>query len=443
MEPGWFLGRSLTDSFYYINQSQALISNPNEIPIKFISLYIIRYADLVTLAANAFFTFSDTKNAFIYSCSFLWFSLPFVFHCFFCQINKNRKYIWLLVYAASLTSNIYNLYSFNFLAQFYLCIGLIFSVYIGTYYINEIKHDDFKKINIGLAFPLAIVFSYNIAVFPYHFFIPLSITLMLIIFNLINGESSYLKNIIKSILIIGGLTIVFANINLILPFASLKQIALYNDGLNSMVKMIFPFYNSLEFGSIIYGLKDWGRNGEYLANIVFELFLIKNNWVDYFIGIYQWFSKYIVFIVVSINIFAFSYGLKSKRKTLLFLSITAGIYLMVVSILFCKSQLYSFGKLLITSGVLLSVMMITGISYFLSESKRKVTSFAWIISLIILIVMNIISGTIENSMVFLNRNSQILNKNFSHLSTVNVELKKLENVVQGTKKDKNKKVNFT
>ncbi|MCI5209448.1 MAG: hypothetical protein D3910_11785, partial [Candidatus Electrothrix sp. ATG2] len=56
VEPGWFFGRSQTDSFYYINQAQNLLSNPHETVVSLFSLTTIRYADLVTLATNAFFT---------------------------------------------------------------------------------------------------------------------------------------------------------------------------------------------------------------------------------------------------------------------------------------------------------------------------------------------------------------------------------------------------
>jgi len=126
IENNWFLGHSLTDSFYYTNFSTISLNDNSLLK----SNAMIRILDMVTLVVNSFLLFSDTKSTYSITASFLFYLLPFISYIFIRRFFNIGIFNLFAVLLISLTANTYSIFSQSYLGQYLFVIIFIYSILI-------------------------------------------------------------------------------------------------------------------------------------------------------------------------------------------------------------------------------------------------------------------------------------------------------------------------
>ncbi|OQX05161.1 MAG: hypothetical protein BWK76_27840 [Desulfobulbaceae bacterium A2] len=441
-EPRWFLGRSLTDSFYYINQAQSLISNPSELIISLYSLFTIRYTDMVTLAANALLLFSDTRESYIFTAMFLWFFLPFICFRLAASVTGNRIHMLLFTMALAWSANLYGLFSYSFLAHYFFAVILLYSFYCCCYYLSTTACHSFQTSNIALLLPVALSFAYCLALYPYHFFLPLSLTVVLITIVLLRIDNAIFSSTIKNIVLLAVLSIVLANINLVLSIVSLRYIGVFNTRLDEITRLLFSFYDSFSLVPIIYGLRDFGGNSGFLTDILRELIPNFAELARRVTPLLKTSGSVLTTTALFLAGIALVHCFRNKNKVLLFLMISVLFYGAIALALLAKDKAYGFLKLALTGGPLLTMMTLAGVHALTINRFPGATAVRWTAGLVVtcMIIMNLFSGFIENSTALLLRQSRLLQKKQLHLPAMSPALKELEEVMAKLKVDSRKNI---
>lgn len=433
IEPNWFFGHSYTDSFEYTNLSQIFITtSPREYGFW---LEVLRFAETIFLSINSLLLQTTTLSAYAISAAVFWFQLPFLSYLILKKILLNNTPTILLgTLMFSFSANLYSLFSQSYLAQYFFAFSLIYGILISILlldFYNKTKKKDLFFILIVNS----ILFTTSLVLYSYHFFLPISLFLTGASY-LIFKRSFYL---LKLILLLGTMIFILLNINSI-QIINFSKTSKFNEQLNNIGRhTVFPFYKDpIVFGSKILGLDDLVQNSPQISRINNELYGPNNN-LNYIFNSYLYKIKKIILLAsVFFSLFGILYSLLKRKGPQLFLFFTSLTYLSVLFYLFKLDQIYPFGKLGLTLGIILLINILLGINFILHIFKNnKIIQFTLNTFLCSFIFLNILTIFVDNSLFYLNRNSLLLYELRSHVSTVNIEVKQFETFINSKKIKKN------
>ena len=451
IEPGWFFGHNLTDTYHYTNWSQKLLRN-SAFSIDFYYFLYWRIAELVSFGQNSIFLCTNTRASYPIINSALWFTLPPLGFVLFSRLLKNQKIIFPAVILFSFASNLYSIFSQSYIAHYFFGFTLLYSLFFSIVFIQANK-DIYINENVLFYIAIGVIFAANIALYSHQFLIPLS----LIIFSLfyLKNNKHHFKNAVK----LGVATILCTNINL-LPTINFKSNSIYFDRLDAIgANIVFPFYNVLStiFGEIIFGFRDFTFIINKYKSVVCELFNInlsnyvfKGISVDIYLILIKASSKLLVFIIfVLILVWIVSTVLKVKQfnfQSNLFILITFLLYSLFSIFLLVTNHPYAYGKMMMTVGVIIPIIAILSIDNML-ELKAGKNFDKIFLSLIFFfyICLNLNTMFLDNALAHLNRNSVLFSELRTHIDTVKMELKELSHEIQENDKKeitKNKRYKY-
>lgn len=258
LEPGWFFGHSYTDSFEYINQSQIFTKiSPS---LYGFPIFKLRFAESVILSLIAIILRVNTSYAYSVLGEFFLFLTPFICYEMLSILIKNKsiKIIGSITIASA--ANIYILFSQAYLAQYIFIISLLSALLTSLIFLQKPT-----KINKSVIFITAITYALSLLLYPYQFFLPLSLFLLSVLLAI--THKNYI--LIKNVTYLAILTALFLNVNLlqILNFNSTSN--MFIQQLNSIGKyIVFPFYKSkTETLSFLFGFKELSQNTLYAPQL--------------------------------------------------------------------------------------------------------------------------------------------------------------------------------
>lgn len=430
IESGWFFGHSYTDSFEYINLSQIFVNtSPKDYGFK---LDFTRIAETIFLSVNSLLLFTTTQKIYVISAAFFWFQLPFIIYVILKKINiKEKSFLLIGTIVFSFSANLYSLFSQSYLAQYFFIFSLMYGIFITLALI-----DIGKKPSKSFLFASSIIFVMSLILYPYHFFLPISLFITGLT-NLIFKEKNQL---LKSTLTLGIIALFLLNINstILINFKKNKS---YDETLNSIGRhIVFPFYKeTIDFGNKILGIDDLILNSDHMSEINNELYKNENNLYyisDYYLLL---FKKAMFFVSVAFLLIGIIYIFSNRNiDKYAFLFFTLIMYLLVSIYLYQSNQVYMFGKLGLTIGNILLVIILVGVDHANFVFKKyKTLKHIFSIFLLLLLIMNMMSINRDNSLFYLNRNSILLYKLRTQISTVSIDLKNFEKFVNSKKIESN------
>lgn len=428
VEPGWYFGQSYTDSFEYVNYPQIFLhASPGAVGF---DVYAYRFVDMVVMGMNAVLLRSSTAASYAVSCAALWFMLPFIAYVLFARCLRLDKTIaWWGVGALSLSANLFSLFSQCYIAQFMAAFLLIANVTVTALIVThgEILHGCRMR---WTALPVACTYALSLAVYPYHFLLPLGVLVAALVDCIVTGRTLW----VRWVLLLGLLCCVILNVNLLpvinwykghIDWKRLDEIGRY---------VVFPFYGSLTAdASIALGLKDIVLNSNFFNDLTRELIIGHRRLLGYACGILPHVRAVVMWTSLVWCIMGIASCMAKRGGIFLVIGTTCIVYLSVCGYYWARDQVYQFVKFLLTTGPLLIVSICIGCTAMVGWCRtpraalllRRISTILFVA----FITLNFVSVWCDHATLLLNRNSVLLYRLRTHVGTITDGLKSFEKFV--------------
>lgn len=349
---GMYWGENYTDTWWYLNVAEILTTVSSTVHEPKLWAFQ-RIADLVSIFLVSKLGFIRILEGYGLHGILSWIYTSIGMYCVLLRIQVNKvSALWGAAFSA-FSAILFAVFAESYFAQFLLIQLLVGAISVTLVSLEVLRTDRFDmKANI---LPVAIVYAAALSVYPYHFVLPVSLSLVCAIAAYQGSRTA-----LPWLMCVGVGTALILNKNLLvtLNFGSNSYMMA---GLNDIARyIVFPFYRTFEHFLISFSLKDFhlhssalGHFKELLPTFAQDLFAVNSEILTH-VRLAVFFS---ILIFTALGVLRL---LLSRRSLGLFIAITILLFSILTMWSFSAGQIYSYCKSLLTAAFFIPMLFVVG-----------------------------------------------------------------------------------
>jgi hypothetical protein len=430
-EGDWYLGQAYTDvTFYYVNLAQRFISErpltvaPHE--------EMSRWSDIISLAAGAWVLGSDTRTVFAAFGGAFWLTVPFLADALLKRLGLAAAPARIGAVLLAFSANWFSLLSQGYLAQYLFVFALAWSAGMTLLCLQVSPRLD-RAGQWALWTATAATYAFSISVYPFQFVLPVAWALTLLLCRRQEGA----RHTARELLTVGTLTLLLTNVSfsIILFFPKIKAFYGNFELLHALARnRLFPFYDSFSFATIALGLRDFVLNSAQLPMLIREaLGLDDAQWgasLSWLQRRFRSLGRLWTWPAAALVLLGWAVCVLRRRREHVFLAVAMGTLVALMGFHAARGETYAFAKLVLTVGVFALLLMFLGLGRLWELSLGRGPRVLLGVFAAGFLVLNIVSGVLENGAYLLNRQSALLLNLRTHVSAIDTPIKDLAALVE-------------
>jgi hypothetical protein len=424
LEGEWYLGHNFVDVYHYTNFGESFIHRPFHVVADHV--WFSRFSDCVSLSVAALLLGEDTRSVFGVVALLVWLTMPFAASALLRRLNGTDASAKLGAILVGSAASLYTLFTQSYWAQYLFVMALVWSLALSAWCL-QLPADATRAARWSAYAGVGAVFAFAISDYSFHFLVPIGWAVALLFYR------QAPKDRWRELFALGGTTAALVNVNasVILLFGAMRRY--YGDfkRVDEIAQwVVFPFADSLEFATIAYGVRDFVRNSIAHRDFVAEILALDVGRaapaIDALRAGYFGVGWALTAAAVALSGMGLAACLDRRSLPRLLVACTTFAFVLYLGYLVITHELYGRAKLVMTFAAVLIPLTALGCARLWDIQRGRglarigVAAFA-----LTFLGWNLITSTLESADSYVNRKSELLYRVRSHLTVVDLELKRV------------------